>query len=172
MINIRHATLQDDQLLAEIGVETFYDSFAADNTSTNMAAYLSLSFNPDRQRGELADPHSKFLIAEINGEVVGYARLEFAAAPPAIVGQIPMEIARFYSRKPWIGQGVGAQLMQRCLQEAKVKGCDVVWLDVWEKNIRAIAFYRKWGFVEVGTQTFQLGDDLQQDLLMARPTVG
>ena len=47
-------------------------------------------------------------------------------------------------------------------------GCDVVWLDVWEKNLRAIAFYRKWGFIEVGEQTFQLGDDLQQDLLMAR----
>ena len=79
-----------------------------------------------------------------------------------------MEIVRFYARKPWIGKGVGAHLMKGCLQEARTAGCDVVWLDVWEKNLRAIAFYRKWRFIEVGEQAFQLGDDLQQDLLMVK----
>jgi ribosomal protein S18 acetylase RimI-like enzyme len=58
--------------------------------------------------------------------------------------------------------------MQACLDEAKQNHCDVIWLDVWERNPRAIAFYRKWGFVQVGTQTFQLGDDLQNDWIMAR----
>ncbi len=169
MINTRYATTQDTQVLAEIGAETFYDSFAAYNTSQDMAAYLSMAFNPEKLSRELADPQSKFLIAEINGEIVGYTHLKFAAAPPMIAGRRPMEIARFYSRKPWIGLGVGAHLMKRCLQEAGAEGCDVVWLDVWEKNLRAIAFYRKWGFVEAGMQTFQLGDDLQQDLLMVRP---
>jgi GNAT superfamily N-acetyltransferase len=172
MINIRHATLRDNKLLAEIGAETFYDSFAADNTPENMAAYLSTSFNPARQSFELADPQSKFLIAEINGEVVGYTHLKFAVAPAVIDGQKPMEIARFYVRKPWLGKGVGTHLMKRSLQEAGAAGCDVVWLDVWEKNLRAIAFYQKWGFVEVGQQIFQLGDDLQQDLLMARSLLG
>ena len=83
-------------------------------------------------------------------------------------GRRPMEIARFYARKPWIGKGAGARLMQICLREAEQQGCDVIWLDVWERNYRAIGFYRKWGFVEVGIQGFQLGDDLQRDLLMAR----
>jgi GNAT superfamily N-acetyltransferase len=168
MINIRYATIRDNKLLAEIGAETFYDSFAVDNTPENMAAYLSTSFSPERQGFELADPKSRFLIAEIAGEVVGYTHLKFAVAPKVIAGQKPMEIARFYSRKPWIGKGVGAQLMARCLQEARAVGCDVAWLGVWERNLRAITFYTKWGFVEVGRQTFQLGDDLQQDLLMAR----
>jgi ribosomal protein S18 acetylase RimI-like enzyme len=44
----------------------------------------------------------------------------------------------------------------------------MIWLDVWERNARAIAFYQKWGFAVVGTQTFQLGSDLQNDLLMQR----
>jgi ribosomal protein S18 acetylase RimI-like enzyme len=48
------------------------------------------------------------------------------------------------------------------------RGCDTIWLDVWERNLRARAFYQKWGFIEVGTQLFQLGDDLQNDLLMQR----
>lgn len=166
-MNIRYATAQDNRLLAEIGAETFNDSFAADNTPENMAAYLAASFSPHIQGRELADPGCRFLIAEIEGEVVGFAQLKFETAPQKIAGRKPVEIARFYARKAWIGKGVGPELMRRCLQEAGTAGCDVVWLGVWEQNPRAIAFYKKWGFKEVGRQTFQLGDDLQQDLLLA-----
>ena len=63
-----------------------------------------------------------------------------------------MEIARFYADAPWVGRGVGKTLMESCLDVAREKGCDVVWLDVWEKNLRAIAFYAKWGFEAVGSQ--------------------
>lgn len=79
-----------------------------------------------------------------------------------------MEIVRIYARKEWIGRGVGAQLMKTSLREAENAGCDVVWLGVWERNLRAIAFYRKWGFEQVGTQVFQLGDDMQNDWVMVR----
>lgn len=168
-MNIRYATPQDNTLLAEIGAETFYDSFAADNTPENMAAYLAAAFSPGIQERELADPACRFLVAENEGEVVGYAQLKFAPAPEAIVGRKPVEIARFYARKAWIGRGAGPELMRRCLQEAAAAGCDVVWLGVWEQNPRAIAFYKKWGFEEAGRQTFHLGDDPQQDLLLARP---
>jgi diamine N-acetyltransferase len=167
-IHIRYATPSDNVLLAEVGAETFYDTFAAENTPENMAAYLAKSFSPEQQGRELADPYSKFLLAEADGLLAGYAHLKFGQAPGAIPGTRPMEIARLYARKPWIGQGIGARLMQECLAEAEHGGCDVIWLDVWERNLRAIAFYRKWGFAEVGSQVFQLGDDPQQDLLMAR----
>lgn len=167
-LHIRYATILDNTLLAEVGAETFYDSFAAENTPENMAAYLAESFSPEKQARELADPASKFLIVEAEGLTVGYARLKFGPAPSVITGRRPMEIIRFYARKPWIGKGVGARLMQACLSEAKQAECEVVWLDVWERNSRAITFYRQWGFVEVGTQVFQLGDDPQHDLLMAR----
>ncbi len=169
VLRIRYAKTSDNILLAEVGAETFADSFAAENTPEDMAIYLAQAFGPEKQAIELADPASRFLIAESKGLTAGYARLRFGEAPAAIVGQRPMEIVRFYARKPWIGKGVGAQLMQACLQEAERAGCDVVWLDVWERNLRAIAFYRKWGFVEVGTQVFQLGKDPQHDLIMARP---
>ena len=166
--HIRYATASDNKLLAEVGAETFYDSFAADNTPENIAVYLGTSFSPEKQAQELADPTSRFLIAEVEGAPVGYARVKFGQAPAAVAGQSPMEIERFYARKPWIGKGIGARLMRACLREAEQAGCDVVWLGVWERNPRAIAFYRQWGFVEMGTQVFQLGDDPQRDLLMAR----
>jgi ribosomal protein S18 acetylase RimI-like enzyme len=80
----------------------------------------------------------------------------------------PLEIVRIYACQEWLGRGVGPMLMQACLDEARQRGCDALWLDVWERNPRAIAFYRKWGFKVVGTQGFQLGSDMQTDLLMQR----
>jgi ribosomal protein S18 acetylase RimI-like enzyme len=61
--------------------------------------------------------------------------------------------------------------MQAALKRAQSLGCDVVWLGVWDRNERAIEFYRKWGFEEFGDQPFQLGIDVQNDLLMARPVL-
>lgn len=167
-ITIRYANASDNILLAQMGAKTFSDSFAKDNTPENMATYLAASFSPEKQAGELADPNTIFLIAEIAAQPVGYARLKRGPAPECITGQQPIEIVRFYAIQAMIGKGVGARLMQACLEEAARHHCDVIWLDVWEQNPRAIAFYRKWGFVEAGSQTFQLGNDMQHDLLMQR----
>jgi diamine N-acetyltransferase len=165
---IRHATSADNILLADLGRQTFYETFAADNTPADMAAYLAASFSPDKQAAELADPVSTFLIAEGNDIAIGYARLKAGQSAAGVTGRRPIEIVRLYARKNWLGQGVGAQLMQACLDEATKQGCDTIWLDVWEQNERARAFYCKWGFVEVGTQLFQLGSDLQHDLILQR----
>jgi ribosomal protein S18 acetylase RimI-like enzyme len=48
-------------------------------------------------------------------------------------------------------------------------GSDVAWLGVWERNTKAIAFYKKFGFHEVGEHVFPLGTDAQRDIVMARP---
>jgi ribosomal protein S18 acetylase RimI-like enzyme len=167
-IYIRQATTADNVLLAELGARTFQDAFGAYNTSENMKDYLSASFNPEKQAAELVEPLSVFLIAEAHGAAVGYARLKQNVPPSAITGLRPIELDRIYVRKDWIGRRVGTTLMKTCLKEAEMRACDTIWIGVWEDNKRARRFYRKWGFVEVGTQIFKLGDDLQNDLLMQR----
>jgi ribosomal protein S18 acetylase RimI-like enzyme len=39
---------------------------------------------------------------------------------------------------------------------------------VWERNDRALAYYRKSGFVDVGSHTFVVGGDAQTDRVMVR----
>jgi ribosomal protein S18 acetylase RimI-like enzyme len=165
---VRRATAADNVLLADLGAETFAHSFGAANTLDDMREYLAASFSPSKQARELEEPASSFLILEHEGETVGYARLSLGPAPSSIAARKPMEIVRFYSRKEWIGKGVGPALMQECLNAAVSFGCDAVWLSVWDRNPRAIAFYRKWGFEQVGMRKFRLGSDLQNDLVMAR----
>jgi diamine N-acetyltransferase len=163
------ATLDEAPLLAELGERTFRDTFAADNTEADMAAYLSGAFGVEIQRRELADPASSFLVATVDGVPAGYAQLRTGNAPAGVSGENVIEIGRFYSDKPWIGAGVGPALMQACIDAAVSLGHDVIWLDVWERNPRAIAFYQKWGFSVVGEKDFVLGEDVQHDLILARP---
>jgi ribosomal protein S18 acetylase RimI-like enzyme len=76
---------------------------------------------------------------------------------------------RIYIEEEIIGKGYGSALMDFCLEEAKKNGYRTIWLGVWEKNLRAIRFYRMWRFTKVGTKEFVLGSDLQNDHIMARP---
>jgi ribosomal protein S18 acetylase RimI-like enzyme len=165
-ITLRRAGPADNELLAEMGARTFADTFGPDNTPENMAAYLAASFSPARQAAELADPNNLFLIAEVDGAAQGYVRLRHGPAHASVSSTRPLEIGRLYARQAFIGRGVGAALMRASLAEAERRGCDTVWLDVWEHNPRAIAFYERWGFKKVGTAIFPLGDDLQTDWIM------
>ncbi len=167
-IDIRYATAADNGLLAELAARTFQDTFGEDNSPENMAAFLAASYGPEIQAAELADPSVVFMIAEIARTAAGYAQLRDGQPPSCITGARPIELARLYARKEWIGGGVGAALMQTCIAEAKRRGCDTLWLGVWEHNARARAFYSRWGFQAVGSHIFQLGDDPQTDLLLQR----
>jgi ribosomal protein S18 acetylase RimI-like enzyme len=165
---VRRGKTDDAGLLAELGARTFFETFAADNTPEDMAAYLAVAFSPAQQAAELADPHGLFLIAEANGTTVGYAMIRSGNVPEAVTGDRAIELVRLYVSRESLGSGVGAALMQACIGEAKQRGYETLWLGVWEHNARAQAFYRKWNFHEVGTHVFKVGDDPQTDLLMQR----
>lgn len=166
---IRRALVADALLLAELGARTFYDSFAAENTPEDISTYLDASFGPEKQAAELAEPGVIFLIAEIDGVAVGYAQLRSGESPESISGLEPIELARIYVSQKCLGLGVGEALMRACIEEARRAGHQTMWLGVWERNVRAQAFYRKWNFSIVGEHIFQLGSDPQRDLLMERP---
>src|ERR1043165_7050326 len=167
-LTIRRGTLEDAELLSELGARTFSETFAGDNTPEDLAAYMATSFNVAQQTAELEDPASTFLIAEVDGRVAGYAKLHDGAPEQGIEGAKPIELVGLYVSREWLGRGIGEQLMRACLDEARRAGHETIWLGVWERNARAQAFYRKWNFRPVGEHEFRLGADLQRDILMER----
>jgi len=150
-VHIRIATPADAEILADLGARTLRGTFGPDKTEAQ-ADYLALTFRPDVKSCALDDPDAIFLMAEVEGAAVAYAKLRIGYSPESVGGTAPMEIARFYADAPWVGRGVGKALMERCFTLAADRHCDVAWLDVWENNHRAIAFYEKWGFVMAGSQ--------------------
>lgn len=163
---IRDAGPADAAMLAGLGRRTFVEAFAAVNTPEDMSAYCDAAFTTAHLAAELADRAARFLVAESSGEAVGYAKLYEGEAPKVVAGPGPIELARLYVVDAAIGRGVGSGLMRACLSRAVAGGFETMWLGVWEHNARALAFYRRFGFREVGSHPFRLGEDVQTDLLV------
>lgn len=169
-INIRQATIEDAEMLARLAYKTFWDAFHAHpkNAPDDLADYMAKAFNPEQIKQEISDKNSIFLIAEIDNEFAGYAKLIVGSIEPGITAGKPIELSRLYSKQEFLGKGVGASLMEECFAAAKKLNCDVMWLGVWEYNPRARRFYEKYDFREVGKHVFLLGSDAQTDLLMQK----
>jgi len=166
-ITIRRGTAADAAALAALAAATFRDAFGADNRPEDLALHLARSYGVAQQSAELAHPSITTLLACAPADLVGYAQLRAGRAPTAVRPARPIELWRFYVTRPWHGSGVAQQLMAAVVDAARARGAETLWLGVWERNQRAQAFYRKSGFVDVGTQTFAVGLDEQTDRVMA-----
>ncbi|MPZ19442.1 MAG: GNAT family N-acetyltransferase [Luteitalea sp.] len=167
-VAIRLATVDDAAALTDFARQSFLDTFAADNTPENMALYVAQAFGAATQTRELTDEASVTLLVEQDGQLVAYAQMSDAPPPACVEGAVPMELRRLYVDRGWQGQGLALPLIRAIEAKAVERGARTMWLGVWDHNTRAIAFYRKAGYVDVGWQPFVLGRDVQQDRVMAR----
>jgi ribosomal protein S18 acetylase RimI-like enzyme len=168
-VQISIAGTRDAELIADLSRRTFCDTFAPQNTPENMELFLKTQFTREQLMEQVSAPRNTFLLAHLEDEAVGYARLyEGTELPPAIAGGEVIEISRLYAGQQVIGKGVGKALMQACIDLGRQKGKEWIWLGVWEHNHRAIAFYEKMGFEIFDRHIFLLGQDVQYDWLMRR----
>jgi ribosomal protein S18 acetylase RimI-like enzyme len=165
-IKIKKVQFLDLKKLQEIGRKTFIETFSEDNTEADMKKYLDESFSDDKLILELNNQHSEFYFAELDTKVIGYLKINFAQAQTENIHQRSLEIERIYVSKEFHGKKIGQILFDKALQITKQKDLNYLWLGVWEKNTRAINFYKKNGFVEFDKHIFKLGNDEQTDILM------
>jgi ribosomal protein S18 acetylase RimI-like enzyme len=59
--------------------------------------------------------------------------------------------------------------MSAAVEAARAAGAPRLLLGVYGGNARALAFYARQGFTEAGTRRFQVGANLYDDLVLARP---
>jgi len=157
MQSIRYATLSDASHLAALAEETFRETFASLNTVEDMNLHCRTSYGAAIQSAEISDPKMVSLVCEEGGTLIAFAQLRWSAAPSCVTAIDPGEIQRLYVSSSWHGKGIAQALMAACLKEMERRASDVVWLGVWERNPRAIAFYSRFGFSEVGSHVFPLG---------------
>jgi ribosomal protein S18 acetylase RimI-like enzyme len=168
MVNIRAAQPSDARALAALAEYTFREAFGAMNTDADMALHCQQSYSETIQTAEIAASDRLTLLAEVRGKLAGFTQLRWGAAPSCVHGESPGEILRFYLRGEFHGSGVATMLMDAALAALRQHGATTAWLGVWERNPRAIGFYRKHGFSEVGEQIFVVGTDPQRDKVLAR----
>jgi ribosomal protein S18 acetylase RimI-like enzyme len=167
-IRIRRAQEDDALELSMLAERTFRAAFAESNSAADMEKHCASHYGKALQLAEIREPGRETWVAEARAGLAAYVQLRLDAALPVIPGERPVEIQRFYVDASHHGTGLAHQLMMHVLARAETVGSAVVWLGVWERNQRALAFYRKWRFDVVGEHTFAVGDDPQRDLVMRR----
>lgn len=165
-VTIHRANREDLKELQCVSRTTFKESFGEQNTREDMEKYLREKFNEAQLLLELDNPDSAFYLATLEGNVVGYLKLNTGKAQTELMDESGLEIERIYVLNKFIGKGIGKQLFNRAFDIARQKKSHFIWLGVWEKNERALTFYHKIGFVEFDKHIFVLGDDHQTDILM------
>jgi ribosomal protein S18 acetylase RimI-like enzyme len=167
-ITIRKCTSDDLYALIEISVNTYRETFAVMNTEENMNDYLKRAFDYEKLKKELDDKNTDFYFIWLGERLAGYIKLNEAEAQTDIQDPNALELERIYILADFQGTGLGRCLMDKTLEETVRRGKEYVWLGVWEKNIKALAFYQKNGFTQFGTHSFVMGDDVQNDYLLRR----
>jgi GNAT superfamily N-acetyltransferase len=163
---IRRGFPSDAALLAAFAARSFADTFGAANDPAHLQAFLDATYGVEQQSRELADADTVTLLATLDGGLVAYAQVHRGEAPGCVDAADAVELQRFYVDHAAHGSGVAQRLMQSVCSAARGFGAGHVWLGVWERNPRAIAFYAKCGYVDVGSKTFDVGGDRQTDRVM------
>lgn len=167
-IEIIQCTSNDAQKLQEISRTTFYDTFAHMNAEESMNAYLENAFQLKKIEEELATPFSEFYFIYDNEQLAGYLKVNVNEAQTEQMGDETLEIERIYIVDKFQQRGLGKHLLHKAIEVARSKMKKKIWLGVWERNIGALHFYNKMGFVQTGTHAFYMGDEEQTDLIMIK----
>lgn len=167
-ISIKKCTAKDLDILRKLSIKTYYETFANQNTTENMVAYIAEAFNEDKLRCELCDKNSSFFFLYADGRIVGYLKLNEAPSQTDINDRDSLEIERIYVTSEFQSVGLGRYLMEQAINIAIERRKKYAWLGVWERNEKALRFYKKNGFYESGTHNFVMGDDTQTDYIMRR----
>jgi ribosomal protein S18 acetylase RimI-like enzyme len=164
--NFRRGSVADAEPLAAFAARLFVETFGAHTSLEDLAQFLDRSYGAAKQAAELANPEIITILGHSGAEMSAFAQVRRHPPPTFVTGERPVELWRFYVDRPWQGRGVADALMARVHDAARELNGASLWLSVWERNTRAIGFYSRFGFRDVGTQDFWVGGDRQTDRIL------
>lgn len=154
-----------EDTLALVGAASFLENFAGFLPGADVLAHCRKQHSAAKYAAWLAQPDTRACLAEVRDSPVGYALL---CAPdlPVETKADDIELKRIYLLHRFHGSGAGAALMKWSIETARSIGKRRLLLGVHEGNEKALAFYRRHGFVNAGTRTFQVGQTICSDLIL------
>jgi diamine N-acetyltransferase len=165
-IHIRPAGTEDASLISDIARKTFMETYGEMNTPENMEDYLQSQFAHDKIMEELLNRNARFFLAYLEEVPVAFTKVRNDRQIKKLEDIKALEIQRIYVLQEYQGFSVGKAMLDMVKELARNEGYKTIWLQVWQKNNKAIRFYQKGGFVVFETANFKLGNDIQQDFLM------
>jgi ribosomal protein S18 acetylase RimI-like enzyme len=179
-VTLRPATLADAPALALVGAATFLEAFTWMLPGADILAHCVKNHTADAYLHYLADPSTRITLATAGAfpeslAPVGYAMLCTPELPSFDVLPSDIELKRIYLFSRFRSAAVvgsalppAAAMLEQAILDARTLGRTRLLLGTHANNQRAIAFYRRNGFTEAGTRTFQVGDQTCFDLIFAK----
>lgn len=167
---IREANAGDAERLALVGAATFLESFSGILDGDAIVEHCRKQHGAETYRRYLENGGSAWL-AEMTegGAPVGYSLLTVPDLPESAADDSDLELKRIYAFSRTHGTGMGAALLTPVVEAAIFAGAKRLLLGVYAENARAIGFYRKHGFVQIGDRHFQVGQKTYYDAVLAKP---
>ncbi len=165
-VTVRRALAEEYKTIAAIGKATFYETWRSMNTEEDMQSYMAEAFNEQKIKADLEDAGNIFLLAEVDGKPIGYAKLRADRNYDEFKDSTAIEMERIYVYKEYHKKKAGKALMDESIRIAKEQNNDWLWLGVYTGNFKAISFYEQYGFVVFGKKVFKLGNAEDCDFLM------
>ncbi|HLI77244.1 MAG TPA: GNAT family N-acetyltransferase, partial [Acidobacteriaceae bacterium] len=189
-VTLRAAQAEDADALALVGAATFLEAFTWMLPGVDIVAHCAKHHTATAYRSYLAQPDTRITLAvtALGGAPVGYAMLTAPELPTFAVQPTDIELKRIYlfsrfrsestpvlqfsartgEMEPVTGLRAGQALMEAAVADARGLGRTRLLLGTHAGNTQAISFYRKNGFAEAGTRTFQVGAQVCCDLIFAK----
>lgn len=147
--------------LSQLASQIFLDTFLPSNKAQPVHDYVREFMSKEAFRETLESKDYTSIGVYVDARLVGYIQILVNMAES--YESTPLELKRFYLDFSQHGKGIAADMMDLVFQTAKDLGYKKIWLGVWEKNDRAIRFYKKNGFRRVSSHMFNMGGEIQSD---------
>jgi ribosomal protein S18 acetylase RimI-like enzyme len=162
----RDALGSDASDLAEIGRETFVETFGHLYPPADLKTYVDEAYSVERMSHDLEDPEVEVRVALSGRRMVAYCKIGPCKLPIDTGPEPSLELHRVYVYQARQGVGVGRILLAWAIERARRRGAANLFLGVWESNDRAIALYESRGFETIGSYKFKVGNTLDDEIIM------
>lgn len=157
---IRIAKVEDAEIIALLARTTFTETFGHNfRNKQDLLDYYDKTFSVSKIRESIGKENNVFWISFFNELPVGYAKLKKFSNTGFINSDKVSQLQKIYILKDFLSKKIGYEMQAEMFKEAIKIGNKYIWLSVLESNNRAISFYAKNGFSEIGKHTFEIGQE-------------
>jgi GNAT superfamily N-acetyltransferase len=159
-ITIRTARPDDAPCLGVLSTQVFLDTYARQGIRRAIASEVLSLHSVAAYEALLADGGVTILLAERAGHLIGFSQVRNGERGPMVPVAAASELRRLYVQEPFTGRGVGRDLLRQAEKAAAARGAEMLWLTAWEGNTRALQFYPRCGYDDLGATVYTIeGED-------------
>lgn len=158
---IRKAETDDVSALTVLILQVWLDTYVRHGIKKSVADYVLSELTVARTAAYLAQIDTHILVAEMDGLLVGYCQTLNGKRNVQVQAEHQAELDHLYVHPGLFGRGIGRQLLAEAEEHLRAQGVQQIWLTAWSGNDKALRFYPRVGYADIGATVFHLeGEDV------------